>query len=118
MNTLDLTLHGETESIISCMENVNELVTGNDFVTNLLIVEEFETIRSTVEDIQSLVLDLVENEIEFTTDDEFDALSIKLYQECKYILDALEESIQDSDVLREFGYIRASVNAIRNLVGE
>jgi hypothetical protein len=118
MNTLDLTLLGETESIISCVENVEEMVTGNDFVTNLLMVEEFETIRTTTEDIQTLVLELTENGINFTTDDEFEALSIQLYQECKYILEVLEESIQDVEVLKEFGYIRAAVDIIRNLCGE
>lgn len=115
MNTLALDFHGETESIISSVENVIDLCDTNDFVTNLLQTEEFETIRYTAEELQSLVLDLVDNEIEFTTNDEFDALSIQLYQECKYILDALEESIQDSDVLNEFSYIRASVNIIRNM---
>ena len=104
MNTNVSNVVVECESIISCVENVINLCDGNDFVTNLLQVEEFETIRSTAEKMQTLVLD---------GRDVYEE-SITLYQEVKYTLEALEESIQDLDVLNQFNYIRASVNVIRN----
>lgn len=115
MTTKVLTFLGECESIISCVENVIHLTDTNDFVTNLLQTEEFETIRYTVEEMQDFVLHFYEDSDEFITDPEYVELSIRLYQECKYIVEALEDSIQDSEVLKEFSYIRSAVNFIRQL---
>ena len=99
------TIAAECESIISSVENVIHLCEGNDFVTNLLQTEEFENIRFHAEELQSSV---------FGSDDKIEIydLSVTLYQNCKYILEALDESIQDRDVLNEFGFIRASVSII------
>ena len=109
MNTKVDTILGECESIISSVENVYFMTESNDFVTNLLQTEEFENIRFHAEELQSSV---------FGSDDKIETydLSITLYQNCKYILEALEESIQDTDVLNEFGFIRASVSIIRDTI--
>jgi hypothetical protein len=115
MNTKVEILLGEVESIISCVEDVIELVTANDFVTNLLQTEEFENIRFIAEELQSKVVECAENEVNFTRDTDCVNESIRLYQQCKYSLDDLEESINDSEILKQFGYIRNSVNFIRNL---
>ena len=110
------TILGECESIISSVENVIDLCESNDFVTNLLQTEEFENLRYIAEYLQSFVLLLDEKGINLSTVDEIENVSINLYQTCKYTVEALEESIQDTDVLNEFGYIRASVNIIRDVV--
>ena len=102
----------ECESIISCVENVIDLCDSNDFVTNLLQTEEFENIRFSAEELQSFVFGSDSDENEILTSAEIEELSIILYRDCKYILEALDESIQDTDVLNEFGFIRASVSII------
>ena len=84
-------------------------------VTNLLESEEFETIRFTAEDLESIVLGLEDYEYDFTTEECAVEKSIQLYQEIKYICEALEESITDLEILSELGYIRASVYLIRSL---
>ena len=99
------TIAAECESIISCVENVIDLCDSNDFVTNLLQTEEFENIRFIAEELQSLVFNS-DNKIEI-----YD-LSVTLYDECKFIVEALEESIQDRDILNEFGFIRAASSII------
>lgn len=115
MNTFVDIIMGETESIISCVENVIHLTEDNDFVTNLLQTEEFEIIRTTAEELQTLVVDY-ENDYFSVSSEEFDEKSIQLYQECKYIVEALEESIQDTEVLNELYYIRAAVSIIRDKI--
>ena len=99
------TIAAECESIISCVENVIDLCDSNDFVTNLLQTEEFENIRFIAEELQSLVFNS-DNKIEI-----YD-LSVTLYDQCKYIVEALEESIQDRDILNEFGFIRSASSII------
>ena len=106
------TIAAECESIISCVENVIDLCEGNDFVTNLLQTEEFENIRFHAEELQSFVFGSDDDEVKT----EIENLSVTLYQNCKYILEALDESIQDTDVLNEFGFIRASVSIIRDTI--
>ena len=116
MNTKVESVLGECESIISCVENVYFMTESNDFVTNLLETEEFENLRYIAEYLQSFVLLLDEKGINLSTVDEIENVSVNLYQTCKYTVEALEESIQDTDVLNELGYIRAAVNLIRNVV--
>ena len=115
MNTKVESVLGECESIISCVENVIDLCDSNDFVTNLLENEEFETIRYTAEDLESIVLGLEDYEYDFTTEESAAEKSIQLYQEIKYICEALEESITNQEILNEFSYMRASVYLIRTL---
>ena len=115
MNTkLDI-LRGEVESIISSVENVIELCNDSETNTKLLESEEFETIRFTAEDLESIVLGLEDFEYDFTTEECAVEKSIQLYQEIKYICEALEESITNQEILSELGYMRASVYLIRNL---
>lgn len=101
------TILGECESIISCVENVIDLCEENDLITNILQTEEFENIRYIAEDLQSFV-------VSGCSFDEVYDESVTLYQEIKYCLEALEQSIQDAEVLREFSYIRAAVYVIRS----
>ena len=112
MNTLVDDFLGECESIISGVEIVQEL-TANTKAFNMF---EFDDLRYMTEYLQSFVLTAEEKGIDFTTLDEFENVSVNLYQTCKYTVETLEESIQDTDVLNEFGYIRASVNIIRDVV--
>jgi virulence-associated protein VapD len=115
MNTKVEVLLGEVESIISCVEDVIELVTANDMNTKVLESEEFENIRFIAEELQSKVVECAENEVNFTRDTDCVNESIRLYQQCKYSIDDLEESISDSEILKQFDYIKKAVNNIRNL---
>ena len=103
----------ECESIIAHVENVIEIATGDEITTKLLQSEDFETIRTTAEELQSLVLGSDSDEYIVTTDSEFDELSITLYQDVKYIVEALEDSITNEEILQQFAYMRESVNYIR-----
>ena len=111
MTTVDIkdTILGECESIISCVENVQHMCEGNTLVVQLLAVEDFEQIRYDAEDLQTLV-------VQNASSEDLENQSITLYQSIKYTLEALEESIQDTDVLREFSYIRAAVYVIRDTI--
>ena len=112
-------LLGECESIISSVENVIFLCEDNDFVTNLLQVEGFENIRYTAEELQNLVVDFDEETDEYQKKcllDEVYQKSVQLYQEIKYIVEAVEESITDEETCNELGYIRAAISVIREEV--
>lgn len=108
-NDLVQTILGECESIISCVENVQDMCEGNTLVVQLLSVEDFEQIRYDAEELQTLVVQNASNE-------DLENQSITLYQSIKYTLEALEESIQDADILNEFSYIRAAVYVIRDTI--
>lgn len=109
MNTFDLeTLHDTildaTESIIAETENVEDGFTGD-----MLDVIHFSDIRSSAEELQTLVVEnrpvtLIETE------------SINLYQNVKYILEHCENEIfssNDTEVLESFENIRTYVDALR-----
>ena len=100
------TILGECESIISCVENVQHMSEGNTLVVQLLEIEDFENIRTTAEELQTLVVQGSD------IGDLYDE-SVTLYQNVKYTLEALEDSIQDLDLLNEFGFIRAALSVIR-----
>lgn len=116
MNTLVDNIANECESIISMVENVVEFAMDDETTTNLLKHEDFENIRTIAEELQSLVLGSDYDEYIVTTDSEFDELSITLYQDVKYIVEALEESITNTEILELFDSIRDSVNYIRGFV--
>jgi hypothetical protein len=94
----------ECESIISCVENVYDMIDNADILDS----EDFIEIRYIAETIQQCIID----------NDNIEELSIELYQNAKYTIEALEESITDTEILSEFGYIRASVSIIRTLIVE
>lgn len=122
MNTnVDIIL-GECESIIAETENVTEFLTDIDSNTLALALDSFFDelleIRSSAEELQSLVLQFEEG---FTTKEQLDDESINLYQNIKYSLEGFEDEYFDSmsdDVAKSFSYIRASVNTIRSIVVE
>ena len=113
MSTLVHTIANECESIISLVENVVEIATNDETTANLLKQEEFENISTIAEELQSLVLGSDSDEYVVTTDEDFDALSITLYQEIKYIVETLEESITNVDILVLFESMRDSIDYIR-----
>jgi glutamine synthetase adenylyltransferase len=113
MSTLVDKIANECESIISLVENVVEIATNDETTTNLLKQEDFENISTIAEELQSLVLGSDSDEYVVTTDEDFDALSITLYQEIKYIVEALEESITNIAILDQFELMRDSVDYIR-----
>ena len=115
MNTKVDTVLGECESIISSVEDVYFMTESNDFVTNLLETEEFENLRYIAEYMQSFVLTAEEKGVDFTTLDEFETVSVTMYQEIKYLSEAVEEITTNKEILNELGYIRAAVNIIRNM---
>ncbi len=109
MNTFDLetlndTILDATESIIAETENVEDGFTGN-----MLDVIHFSDIRTSAEELQTLVvqnasIEQIENE------------SINLYQNVKYILEHCENEIfssSDTEVLESFENIRTYVDALR-----
>lgn len=122
MNTnVDIIL-GECESIIAETENVTEFLTDIDSNTLALALDSFFDelleIRSSAEELQSLVLQFEEG---FTTKEQLDDESINLYQNIKYSLEGFEDEYFDSmsdDVAKSFSYIRASVNTIRSTIVE
>jgi hypothetical protein len=115
MNTKVEVLLCEVESIIACVETVIELLIDDQCNTEVLEAEEFEHIRYIAEELQDLVVECSDKQEDFTTNCDCEDESINLYQQVKYCLEALEESITNESVLEQFGYIRKSVNSIRNL---
>lgn len=128
MNTMVLkdniaidTLMGETESIIAETENVYEFITEMEINTSVLDSLDFDDIRCSAEELQSLVVQYADD---YTTNDligEIENESITLYQNIKYILDGIEDEysfLMSDDVAKSFSYIRASVNTIRSIVVE
>jgi len=109
MNTFDLeTLHDTildaTESIIAETENVEEGFTGD-----MLDVIHFFDIRSSAEELQTLV-------VENASIKQIENQSIDLYQNVKYILEHCENEIfssNDTEVLESFENIRTYVDALR-----
>ena len=116
MNTLVDIVLGECESVIAETENVYEFLTDMEINTFDIEQLEIDTIRTTAEELQQLVLDF-ENGI--TTKKELLEISITLYQDCKYILESVEfenSFLMSDDVAKSFSYMRCSVNTIRDTV--
>jgi hypothetical protein len=106
----------ESESIIACTEEVLDLI-DCEIHEELVFFSDFESVRDTIEEMQSLVCSKYAESDNFTTDKEFLELSIELYQNAKYSIEALEEneSITTNEVCNQFAYLRSSVNTIRKL---
>jgi hypothetical protein len=110
INTILETVMGECESIISTVE---DFINENESTQNL---DDFEQIRYTAEELQSITCHLEDESI--TEEEKMNALevieelSIQLYQEIKYEIEALE--LFDYN-LQEFEYLRSSINTIRSL---
>jgi hypothetical protein len=108
------TIMGETESIIAEVENVYDSVTDDD----MLNVIQFNDIRESAEELQTFVLQMVENEyISNTMLKQCEDISITLYQNVKYILEHCENEIfssTDTEIFECFDYMRTSVTTIRN----
>lgn len=116
MNTFVDVLMGECESIISETENITEEL-DSTFVS---FIDELYEIRIIAETLQSLVLDY-ENDYFSVSSEEFDELSIELYQSIKYTLESFETDYFDTmteELELSFKYMRDSVNQIRNTVTE
>lgn len=109
MNTFDLetlndTILDATESIIAETENVEEGFTGD-----MLDVIHFSDIRSSAEELQTLV-------VENASIKQIENQSIDLYRNVKYILEHCENEIfssNDTEVLESFENIRTYVDALR-----
>jgi hypothetical protein len=109
MNTLVSDIMGECESIISETENILEELQSESF----FFEDEMNTIRYSAEDLQEMV-------VNGSTLEELQEQSITMYQDCKYILESLETEYLDfitDEVSKSFGYIRASVSIIRDILG-
>lgn len=116
MSTLVDTVSCECECIISYTENVTESFTTEECDTLDSFLNEVYDIRCTAEELQSLVLDL-QNDYCSVTKEELDDLSITLYQNIKYTLEAFEneyESMMTDELVTTFEDMRKSVNQIRN----
>jgi hypothetical protein len=109
MNTFDLetlndTILDATESIIAETENVEDGFTGD-----MLDVIHFSDIRTSAEELQTLV-------VENASIEQIENQSIDLYQNVKYILEHCENEIfstTDTEVLNSFENIRTYVDALR-----
>ena len=106
----------ESEAIIAQCENALELIEEQKISTEVLQFADFDSVRTTIEEMQSLVVHFYDDSDKFITDDNFVVLSIELYQNAKYSTEALEESITDTEILNCFSYIRKSIDEIRNLI--
>ena len=111
------TILNECESIISCVENVIDYSDNDDFI-KVLESEEFVVIRFLAEDLQSHVIAYDDFENKSNIKEDIVNISIELYQQVKYCLEALECkcNIDDKFILKEFEYIRSSVDTVRELV--
>lgn len=117
MNTFVDIIMGETESIIAETENITEELHTNTFSS---FIDELNTIRSIAEELQTLVVDY-ENDYFSVSSEEFDELSIELYQSIKYTLESFETDYFDtmsSELELSFKCMRDSVNQIRTTVTE
>ena len=116
MSTFVDVLLGETESIISETENITEEL-DSTFVS---FIDELYEIRIIAETLQSLVVDY-ENDYFSVSSEEFDELSIELYQSIKYTLESFEtdyESTMTEELELSFKFMRDSVNQIRTTITE
>ena len=111
------TILNECESIISCVENVVDY-SDNEYFIKVLESEEFVVIRFLAEDLQSHVIAYDDFENKSNIKEDIVNISIELYQQVKYCLEALECkcNIDDKFILKEFEYIRSSVDTVRELV--
>lgn len=123
MNTLDYKgnqfvdiIMGECESIISETENITEEL-DNTFDA---FIDELYEIRIIAETMQTLVINY-ENDYFSVSSEEFDELSIELYQSIKYTLESFETDYFDTmneELELSFKCMRDSVNQIRTTVTE
>jgi hypothetical protein len=119
MNTKLDSFFNECESITAMHETVYELLNDTEF-NQIVLDSDFESIRTTLEEMQTLVATFYTND-NFSKDSDFVELSIELYQNAKYSIEALtendeDESITDTKVLELFDSIRDCVDNIRSLV--
>ena len=98
-------------------ENVIDYSDNDDFI-KVLESEEFVVIRFLAEDLQSHVIAYDDFENKSNIKEDIVNISIELYQQVKYCLEALECkcNIDDKFILKEFEYIRSSVDTVRELV--
>ena len=84
----------------------------------MLFRSEFVVIRFLAEDLQSHVIAYDDFENKSNIKEDIVNISIELYQQVKYCLEALECkcNIDDKFILKEFEYIRSSVDTVRELV--
>jgi hypothetical protein len=120
MNTFVDVLLGETESIIAETENITEELQSDETNTFDAFVDELYEIRIIAETLQTLVVDY-ENDYFSVSSEEFDELSIELYQSIKYTLESFEtdyEGTMTAELELSFKFMRDSVNQIRNTITE
>ena len=106
-----------SESIIATHETAIELIEDLKINTEDLQEADFESVRTTIEEMQSFVCSKYENSDNFTNDDEFVELSIELYRNAKYSIEALEEneSINETAIVMFFDSIRDEIDTIRTM---
>jgi hypothetical protein len=114
-----------SEEIIAAHETAIELLEDLKINTEDLQEADFDSVRSKVEEMQTFVCTkyeqsyfaTVEESEKFTTDAKFVELSIELYQNAKYSIEALEEneSINETAIVMFFHSIRENVDLIRKL---
>ncbi len=110
MNTIVETIVNECESIISETENITEVVDLESFAEELL------EIRTTAEELQTLILNIEESE--YISNNMLDSLenqSIQLYQEIKYSFDNIETPPYDAQALVDAFFEAASILDEKNL---
>jgi uncharacterized protein with HEPN domain len=118
MNTFVDVLLGETESIIAETENITEELQSDETNTFDAFIDELYEIRIIAETLQTLVVDY-ENDYFSVSSEEFDELSIELYQSIKYTLESFETDYFDTmteELELSFKYMRDSVNQIHTTV--
>ena len=120
MSTFVDIIMGETESIIAETENITEELQSDESNTFDAFIDELYEIRIIAETMQTLVINY-ENDYFSVSSEEFDELSIELYQSIKYTLESFETDYFDtmnSELELSFKYMRDSVNQIRTTVTE
>ena len=120
MSTFVDVLLGETESIIAETENITEELQSDETNTFDAFIDELYEIRIIAETLQTLVVNY-ENDYFSVSSEEFDELSIELYQSIKYTLESFETDYFDTmteELELSFKYMRDSVNQIRTTITE
>jgi hypothetical protein len=116
-----------SEEVITSHEIVDELLESIfnderaklDALENTLIEDsDFESIRTTIEEMQTFVCENFKDSDEFITNEKFVELSIELYQNAKYSIEALEENesiTTNFAIVMFFNSIFDNIDTIRKL---
>lgn len=84
----------------SALDNIDSRINEEVYLES-----DFESIRTTIEEMQTFVCENYENSDNFTTDAKFIELSIELYQNAKYSIEYLEDNEENESITTNFSIV-------------